>query len=317
MEKIKEKKGSRAQACLERGDLNACEDFLRSREGGDRDTRARILAVVCQGDRATAHMANCLELASAQESRGELGLSNRLYSKLCEVREGEALDIRCMSHARRLFASHEVEQARALSVAMCASEHWAACTFLGVIAEEHDEDSRRARALYEEAVEGGDEREALWRLGDVHMWGKGGVSQDKVVAFELFERSCEAGSFVGCVRLGRMWQFGQGVESRDFARAQQYYARACDGGNGEGCVALGHLYEAGLTSEGEQMAQAFALYERGCRQGALQGCVDQGFMYERGRGTARDVEAARKLYDEACHKGERDGCHRLLDQQAE
>lgn len=302
-------------SCLERGEMQACEAFLnRGEEGGG--ARARILNVVCQSERATAHVASCLDLAANQAARGERGVSRRLYGKLCEIRSGEVPDVRCLSHARQALRGGDVETARTLGVALCEAEHWSACTFLGVIVEEHDEDASAARARYEEAVEGGEEREALWRLGDVHMWGKGGVRQDKVLAFQMFERSCDGGSLVGCVRLGRMWQFGQGVESRDFERARGFYARACEGGHGEGCVALGHLYEAGLTSEGEKMEQAVTLYEKGCRQGVLQGCVDLGFMHERGRGTARDVKAARALYDEACRKGERDGCHRLLDQQS-
>jgi TPR repeat protein len=54
------------------------------------------------------------------------------------------------------------------------------------------------------------------------------------------------------------------------------------------------------------------LYEQACTLGCALGCSNLGALYARGRGVARDLDEARRLFTVACETGSAAGCSNQL-----
>ena len=103
----------------------------------------------------------------------------------------------------------------------------------------------------------------------------------------------------GCAALGEAYASGVGV-ARDPARALSLYERACAIDDGDGCRDLG------LALRGKDDDRALKAFQRACFEKTS--CIEYAELLEAGRGTVADTATARKLYLDACDRGDKRGC---------
>ncbi len=123
-------------------------------------------------------------------------------------------------------------------------------------------------------------------LGWVYDHGFGAVSKDKRRAQELFEKSCELGSTLGCFNRGRL------ARRTNTGDAALFLDKACSRGFSDAC---------------EQLAGVVQQTRANCRR-HNGGCTNWGFILENGLGVPSDLKAALRAYEKACTGGSANGC---------
>jgi TPR repeat protein len=86
---------------------------------------------------------------------------------------------------------------------------------------------------------------AVHALGDLHLYGRGGFTQNVTRAAALFIKACKRGFPDSFARLSLLYRFGIGVE-RDEAQAIVYREAACVLGSASGCIFAAHYSAARL-----------------------------------------------------------------------
>ena len=128
--------------------------------------------------------------------------------------------------------------------------------------EERETEERRQDAEAVEAArcaaEAGD-GEAMWQLGEWHIWGERGLTADAAVAVEWYERSERAGHAGGTVRLGLCYLEGSGVP-RCEARGLAITSEGARRGSAVGAFMLGACYADGLRGVPEDSEMARRWY---------------------------------------------------------
>jgi TPR repeat protein len=75
--------------------------------------------------------------------------------------------------------------------------------------------------------------------------------------------------------------------------------KRCDSGDVDGCVLLGITYQTGALVATDE-SKAVAIFRKACADRSGAGCFELGVAIEHGRGTPRDLSAARDAYDHGC-----------------
>ncbi len=171
-------------------------------------------------------------------------------------------------------------------------------------------DNDRARALLDEAIEGGGPLATMW-LARVHSTGRMGFPHDLEKAREIadgvirdVQRAAESGVLEAVFLMGTAFDEGLG-KPVDHERAALWHRRAAERGHVLGAHNIGNQY-----SEGRGVAVDPALAVEWWTLAADKGdAITQlrlGESYEAGRGATRDLDAARDWYARAAAAGNQD-----------
>lgn len=160
-------------------------------------------------------------------------------------------------------------------------------------------DLARARAYYEQALAGGDERDAAYGLGALAL--AAGPARNPSAALDYFRLAAAAGSGPALVALGDLYRTGDGVAA-DPAAAHGYYEQAVAvGDERDGPYGLGILARDGAAPD---PASAIRWFERAAAAGNGRAMVALGDIYWSGQGVAADIERARGYYTAALETSE-------------
>jgi len=152
-------------------------------------------------------------------------------------------------------------------------------------------------------AEGG-HAQAQVSLGWLYLKGRG-VSQDDVVARQLFEKAAVQGNVEAQYNLARLYYSGQGGK-QDYAQACLWYEKAALQGSADAQVNLGTLYSNGLGCRKDDKEAVF-WFLLAAKQGHGLALVKLGSMYEGGRGVTQDYVQAYKWYDLGARRNEKTG----------
>jgi uncharacterized protein len=144
---------------------------------------------------------------------------------------------------------------------------------------------------------------------------------DSTEAARDYLRACELHDGAGCAAAAELYEKGRGV-GRDEQRACALYLEGCHRGSASGCAELARILEAKNALSGNERAEnlgnAAELYRhavevnrKACDNGDPQACSELGDAYRGGKGVARDLEEARRLYRIGCEGEMGLGCDGL------
>jgi len=151
------------------------------------------------------------------------------------------------------------------SEAACATQNWAACTFLGEAyhrGEGRPQNRPVAELLYRRACDAADGLGCL-RLGDLLRVTKDDIDGQIAVAF--YARACRLGALEGCDGEA------EALERTDSVAAEALRRATCERGGRDACRTLAGLLLAGDRSRAEQ-DEGRALIDRLCRAGDAAAC---------------------------------------------
>jgi len=132
--------------------------------------------------------------------------------------------------------------------------------------------------------------------------------QDSRRAAELTRQACVLGAPDACVTAGVLHEIDGDVPKYD-AVARRYFRRACEHGASRGCLYLAQdTFVAGESDD-----EVARLAQRGCEMGNAEACdlLTQFFI------ALHKETAAMRWATEACRRGSRAGCQRLIERDAE
>jgi TPR repeat protein len=166
----------------------------------------------------------------------------------------------------------DVEQRVAAATKACEGKRARGCRILGELRVGSDEDE--AAGHFDRACELGDAIGCL-RAGQHYAGG----NRDRVVASERYERGCNLGEPTACRELAMAFFTGSGV-TRDLDRGLQLMDQVCRmdgvGDGGKSCEVLAQVAQSGRVPGLSGGAAANSLYERACEKGQLNACEEVG-----------------------------------------
>ena len=258
-----------ADACANLGQL-----ISSGKAGGDRSVALPYLEKGCTG----GVVASCVQLGSLYLNGDGIEVDSARARELLSIGcddDGIVLPAACKGLARifgegRGFPRDRVEAAR----------------FLGISCERGDLDAcyRQGEQLYDFSSDG--------RYDDV--------------AHGAYRMACDGGITPACVKAGLLREHGA-ARIRDVNVASEYYDKACGLGLASGCLYLGSVKERGAEGLVDFEA-ARSAFERGRGLGDLEAQRQVARMMWYGLGGKRQRGAARKLYRDACQKGNSRAC---------
>lgn len=220
-----------------------------------------------------------------------------LFQKRCAANDADA----CFSFGRlalddaRIGVNHP---GLPLVQKACDADHGRACAFL---ANRYNsglgvkKNRKRARELLEKGCRL-DSPGACMTLADKI------VKRDKRRAATLYQKVCEDGRIIACMRVATMYS-----ARRDHTEAAAAYDDACEYGEAEACARLADHLAAGKGVEREP-ARARELYQGACSVGNALGCFGLAGMWARGVGGPRDWGRALDTYESSCEFGLERAC---------
>ncbi|CAG8448114.1 6838_t:CDS:2 [Ambispora leptoticha] len=143
----------------------------------------------------------------------------------------------------------------------------------------------------------------LNRKGEIHLFGKCGVSRDEKKAFEYFKRATSMNHTQAQGVLAFCYEFGLGVE-KNFKQAELHYISAAESGNGLAQARLAFLRKYGRPSVRIDRSEADMWQQKVKEQGKTN-------ALEKGIGCEVDLQAATTWFEKAASSGCRTSCERL------
>lgn len=210
----------------------------------------------------------------------------------------------------------------------------------------HDTFSPKSAAYwYEKAAENGN-AEAMARLSDFYISGKGGRPKDYNKAMEWIKKSVAKSDPYGYSNMGYMYCYGLGVtknyeeaikwfrksadlnnewglmqmghvyysgfgKDKNYVEALKWYRKASDLGSGVGMSYSGVVYYRGGYGVTKDLKEAFNWFKKSANNGYADGIDWLGFMYENGYGTSKSLSQAKWWYEKAARKGSDSGMYNL------
>ncbi|HLX64306.1 MAG TPA: caspase family protein [Planctomycetota bacterium] len=144
--------------------------------------------------------------------------------------------------------------------------------------------------------------DALYKLGQMYLYGKGNFVKSYSQAFELFKRGVQFGSPSAENALGVMYLKGYGV-TQDYAEALRWYRKAADQGNAKAQYNLGVMFYNG-NGVAQDDSEAVKLYRKSADQGYDSAQNDLGVCYYVGKGVPQDYAEALRWYRKAAEQGQ-------------
>ena len=154
---------------------------------------------------------------------------------------------------------------------------------------------------YNRAIEfNPDNPSAIAALAELHFHGQG-VTQDRVVAFQLFLKAAQLGNVSAQFHVGYASLGGFGTETNvDEARA--WLTRASESGHTPAMTHLARSYREGVA-EAPEPETAKVWYEKAYSAGAVDALVALAYMYQNGEFGEKDLAKSITLFTEAAESG--------------
>lgn len=261
-------------ATCEEGSVEACFLLGALLDGGpnviERDAPRAHELFVRSCDVGLRHA--CERLGGHHESgvvvSRDLTKATKLYDKACEAGSAVGCARAGIMRYRRLGVAQDIPRARDLLVEGCKRNQRLACDYLALLEHEHPSRAGAFAAL----------------------------SAHHVARCEVSKRSfsCAYGKVPDRVV----------KEMRDGPKEREVTRKVCDSGVGSACHTLGIRHLRTSLHRVRDARAAVKELKRGCDASWGKSCEELGRLMEGGHGVARDVAAARALYDEACRLGQ-------------
>ncbi|MBR1375617.1 MAG: sel1 repeat family protein [Cardiobacteriaceae bacterium] len=167
-------------------------------------------------------------------------------------------------------------------------------------------DAMRAANLFNTVCEKNQNAEACNALAKLYQLGEV-VPANIKKAFELYEVSCGRGNWEACNNQAVLYEQGRGVVQSS-QKAYELYLAACNEGDFKSaCDNLGMM-----AQNNNNYAMAAKFYDKNCKNGYGKSCYNLAYLYDKGIGAEQaDKEKAARYYQEACDKGDQNGCSKL------
>ncbi len=147
-------------------------------------------------------------------------------------------------------------------------------------------------------------------MGEMHLYGIGGIKKDYKVALARTSEGCKAQDPYGCYLEGTMHEKGLGTKV-DINKAASLYKRACKEDVPHACVQLAVLQEEGRGTEKDPAAAAKTFGDYCEKSNFTAACYQLGRMYEQGKSVPRQLTVAEELFKKSCSGGDISGCFGL------
>lgn len=144
--------------------------------------------------------------------------------------------------------------------------------------------------------------DALLMMGILMLEGDPYVERDPEAAAELLQRAMGLGNREAMWTLGSMHLYGVGVPL-DLNLARAYLEDGAEHDYAVSVLNLGMIYCLGLGVE-KNPREAMRLFEHAAELGSREAVTNMAVMYATGDGTEKDVERARELFIKAMELGE-------------
>jgi TPR repeat protein len=150
---------------------------------------------------------------------------------------------------------------------------------------------------------------ACTNYGVTAYFGRGGVKEDRALAFKLWDRACRLGDFVACSNAGVVVLKGEGSVKRDPGTARKLFDVSCKNDHPGGCSNYAWMLEHGIAGATDKPG-ALRLYLGACEKNNPTSCVYAGLAIEEGaKGDRTRIKQALTLYEQACNaESAGDGC---------
>jgi TPR repeat protein len=215
----------------------------------------------------------------------------------------------CTRAAARMVADKvgELDDVKTLLTAACNGKHWEGCSNLADLLQYQKHDAEAATLQRTACLNGFSG--ACTNFGVAAYFGRGGLKEDRALAFKLWDRACRLGDFVACSNAGVVVNKGEGGITRDPKVARGLFEVSCKSKVAVGCSNLAWMLEHGIAGPKDEL-QALAYYVGGCDEGNASACVNAGlFIEESAKHDKKRVGNALALYEKACNlESVGDGC---------
>lgn len=175
-----------------------------------------------------------------------------------------------------------------------------------------EERAIKAREMFDQGCDLGN-AQACHFLVPMLLEGRGGP-QELVVALQLSQILCEAGSGQGCSWqanvISRTATFGGEVDPARLAAARELYLQGCEMGAMDACGQAGALLATG-TGGPPDPKSGYTLLDRACAAEQWQACANIGVMARDGLAHDADDATARAHFEVACDGGIASACNDL------
>ena len=200
-----------------------------------------------------------------------------------------------------------LDDLKTIYAAACTGKSWEGCSTLADIMQVEHKDVEAAK-LHGAACLNGFPG-ACTNYGVAAYFGRGGVKEDRALAFKLWDRACRLGDFVACSNAGVVVNKGEGGVKRDTTTARKLFDVACKNDDAGGCTNYAFMLENGIAGA-KDAPGALRLYLGGCEKRIATACVLGGLAIEEGaKGDRSRVKQALTLYEQACDlESVGDGC---------
>ena len=200
-----------------------------------------------------------------------------------------------------------LDDLKTIYTAACSGKSWEGCSTLADIMQVEHKDVEAAK-LHGVACLNGFSG-ACTNYGVAAYFGRGGVKEDRSLAFKLWDRACRLGDFVACSNAGVVVNKGEGGVKRDAATARKLFDVACKNDDSGGCTNYAWMLENGVAGPTDKPG-ALRLYLGACERNHATACVLGGLAIEEGsKGDRTRVKQALTLYEQACNlESIGDGC---------
>jgi TPR repeat protein len=200
-----------------------------------------------------------------------------------------------------------IEEVKSVFAAACKGKSWEGCSSFAdfLLRENKDEEAAKLHGV---ACLNGFPG-ACTNYGVSAYFGRGGVKEDRALAFKLWDRACRLGDFVACSNAGVVINKGEGGLKRDAATARKLFDVACKNDDAGGCTNYAWMIEHGVAGPTDKPG-ALRLYMGGCDKNIPTACVYGGLAIEEGaKGDRSRIKQALTLYEMACNmESVGDGC---------
>ncbi len=131
-------------------------------------------------------------------------------------------------------------------------------------------------------------------------------------AVDPIRDACAEADAEACHALGQLALYGLGGMNQNRNEAFVYHSWACQFGQGASCGIVGYMHRNGGDDIEQNVEQGYNLLRRGCQLGSPSACNDYGYsLVTDGWGRPRDPDRAVRLFVFACEHGSAYGCSSL------
>jgi TPR repeat protein len=200
-----------------------------------------------------------------------------------------------------------LDDLKTIYTAACNGKSWEGCSTLADIMQVENKDVEAAK-LHGVACLNGFSG-ACTNYGVAAYFGRGGVKEDRSLAFKLWDRACRLGDFVACSNAGVVVNKGEGGVKQDKVLARKLFDVSCKNDDPGGCTNYGFMLEHGIGGS-KDAPGALRLYLGACEKNNGAACVNGGLAIEEGaKGDRTRIKQALTLYEQACNlESVGDGC---------